>query len=491
LQKEHPEEAIACYQRALAIDPHYLLSMNNLANVLKDCGRLEEAFPLYDRVLESASCVPQFASNRLASLQYAPAATLQMLDEAHREYDQRFALPFRAYWESHPNAAEPDRPIRLGFISPHFRFHPVGHFLVRLLENLDRREFEVFCYDDGSTSDAMTARLQAAANSWQQTAFLSDGSLDRRVRDDHIDILFDLAGHTAGNRLLVFARKPAPIQITWLDYVGTTGLSAIDYILADPREIPPEAEKFCSETVLRLADDYVCFDPPANAPGVGPPPALANGFITFASFNIVAKMNPQMVKVWSRVMARVPGSRLVLKNRGFESPAVVARMGGLFAEHSIDPNRIRFAGWSPPEEVLAEYGRVDIALDTFPYNGGLTTCEALWMGVPVVTCPGETFASRHGLAHLTAAGVTETIAHHLEQYEDLAVDLAHDLPRLVPLRASLRDRVAASALCDGPRFAGNFSTLMRQVWRKWCAAQSADRSSDDSAPSPGAKKTAG
>jgi predicted O-linked N-acetylglucosamine transferase (SPINDLY family) len=314
----------------------------------------------------------------------------------------------------------------------------------------------------------MTARLRTCAAEWHEVRDVSDEELARRIREDRIDILFDLAGHTPGNRLPVFARKPAPVQITWLDYVGTTGLSAMDYLLADPRQIPAGAEAFHTEKVLRMPDDYICFDPPVDAPAVGPLPALTGGLVTFGSFNLLTKTSPQSVEIWSRILREVPGSRLMLKNHGFDQPATMARLRRLFSEHAIDPSRIVFQGRSPHAELLAAYNEVDVGLDTLPYNGGLTTCEALWMGVPVVTCPGETFASRHGLAHLTAAGVAETVAADFEDYVRIAVALAGDLPRLSALREGLRGRVGGSALCDGKRFAGYFADVMRGVWRRWC-----------------------
>jgi predicted O-linked N-acetylglucosamine transferase (SPINDLY family) len=217
-----------------------------------------------------------------------------------------------------------------------------------------------------------------------------------------------------------------------------------------------------------MPDDYICFDPPTAAPPVGPLPALANGFVTFASFNILPKTSRAIIPLWSRILRAVPNARLLLKNNGFDAPTIMARFRQQFAAESIDPDRIHFQGWSPHAETLAAYHEADIALDTFPYNGGLTTCEALWMGVPVVTCPGETFASRHGLAHLTAAGVPETIAQDFDDYVKIAVALASDLPRLSAMRAGLRDRLASSPLCDGKRFATHFATLMRGVWREWC-----------------------
>jgi predicted O-linked N-acetylglucosamine transferase (SPINDLY family) len=355
--------------------------------------------------------------------------------------------------------------LRLGFVSPHFAFHPVGYFLVRLLENLPKSQFDVVCYSDTASADALTSRLQMHSTKWFDVRSWSDERLAQQIRQDEVDILFDLAGHTPGNRLLVFARKPAPIQMTWLDYVGTTGLSAIDYIIADPRQIPPGAESYYTEKVLRLPYDYICFDPPPDAPPVNSLPALENEFVTFASFNILPKVTPQMIAIWARILKEVPRSRLMLKNGGFDNPQVAARLRQQFIEKEIDPQRIVFEGRSPHSELLSTYNKVDIGLDTFPYNGGLTTCEALWMGVPVVTFPGEIFASRHGLAHLTAAGITETIASSLEDYVKIAAALAGNLIELNALRTGLRARVASSPLCDGSEFAKKFSGLLRETWR--------------------------
>jgi len=465
------DEAIASYRRALDRDPTQVLALTNLANELEQIGERAAALALYERAIASPRCSSAAHSNYLAVLHFGADMTLAKIAEAHAAYERRFAEPLRASWQPHPHSRDPDRKLRLGFLSPYFGIHPVGFFLVRPLENIDRSQFEIVCYDDGTKDDALTARLRACAVKWHSVRGISDAQLAQRIREDQIDILFDLAGHTAGNRLPLFARKPAPIQITWLDYVGTTGLAAMDYIVADARQIPPEAESFYRERVLRLPDDYICFDPPLEAPPVGPLPAAAHGFVTFASYNIAPKITGQTIELWSRILRELPAARLTLGNRGFDTSAAVERVRSQFAERGVDPSRITFQGWVPRAELLGAYNQADIALDTLPYNGGLTTCEAMWMGVPVVTCPGETFASRHGLAHLTAAGVPETIARDPDDYVKIAVDLARDLPRLATLRASLREKLLSSPLCDGQRFAENFGTLLRSAWRRWCEEQ--------------------
>jgi predicted O-linked N-acetylglucosamine transferase (SPINDLY family) len=357
--------------------------------------------------------------------------------------------------------------LRLGFVSADLRQHPVGQFLVRTIEALRGDSGPIACYSNSLQSDELTARIRAAADVWREVPGMSDETLAEQIRADGVDILFDLSGHTAGNRLLVFARKPAPIQITWIGYPGTTGLSAMDYILADESQIPAAAEADYRERVLRLPEGYVSYDPPADAPSVSPLPAAERGWATLASFSSPAKISPPVIEVWAEILRRLPQSRLTWIFRGLDCPSVIHRYAGLFAAQGIDPARVDLRGWLPHGELLAQYGQVDLALDPFPYSGGLTTCEALWMGVPVITWPGETFAGRHAVSHLCSVGLTETIAHDRQQYVELAVGLAGDPARLAALRGGLRQRMAASPLCDGPRLAGNLMALLRGVWRQW------------------------
>jgi len=460
-------DAVTCYRRALELRPNFADAHNNLGNALKDQGRLDDAVASYRRALELKPDFNKAHSNLLAALQYRSGVTLAALATAHAAYDRTHAEPLRRSVPPHENSRDPQRRLRLGFVSPDFACHPVGFFLVRMLENLDREQCEIICYNDRLRLDRLTERLESAATTWRNVAGWSDPRLAEAIRADRIDILFDLAGHTARNRLLVFARRPAPIQVTWAGYVGTTGLKTIDYLLADRYEVPPEAEASYCERVLRMPDGYVCYAPPDDAPAVAPLPALTQGCVTFGCFNNPAKLTPEIIATWASILRQVPGSRLTLKSGGMNDASIAEPLAERFAAHGIVPNRLDFQGRSPHLELLAQYQRVDLALDPFPYNGGLTTCEALWMGVPVVTCPGETFASRHSLSHLSNVGLTETIAASLEDYAQLAVALAQDLPRLAALRAGLRERMAASPLCDGKRFARNLMRLLRDAWRQW------------------------
>jgi predicted O-linked N-acetylglucosamine transferase (SPINDLY family) len=460
-----------CFEAVCQGMPSQALAWANLASVRQAQGLIDEAIGCYRRARELNPGDATIHSSYLNTLQYRADVTLAGLQAAHDEFELRHARPLRATWRSHANGPDPNRGLRLGFVSPHFRKHPVGYFLLALLESLDGGQCEAICYSDTKMPDAVTSRFSTAASAWHEVSGLSDSELVEKIRVDRIDILFDLAGHTSGNRLLVFACKPAPLQVTWLDYVGTTGLSAMDYILADCYEIPPNAEPYYPERVLRMPDGYICYAPPPNAPVVGPLPAIQHGTITFGSLNNPAKISDLVVRLWAKILCRTPGSRLILKYNGLESCGARSRLHRLFAEAGVDTARVELLGGSALAEHLGCYHRIDIALDPLPYNGGLTTCESLWMGVPVVTCPGESFAGRHSLSHLSALGFTETIAGNPDEYVDIAVRLAGDLPRLAEIRARLRSQMAASPLCDGKRFAENLMRLLRREWREWCEKQ--------------------
>jgi predicted O-linked N-acetylglucosamine transferase (SPINDLY family) len=463
------DDAVACYRRAIELNPAYAVAYSGLGNVLKLQEKVTEAIASYRQALALDPNYHEAHSNLLLTLQYRPDISLAELAAAHAEFDRQHAEPLRNSWRPHENDRKLDRRLRVGFVSPDFGRHPVGYFLVRGLENLDGSQWETVAYNDRTNGDDLTARLRAATTEWCDVRGLTDEELARKIRDDRIDILFDLAGHTAKNRLLVFARKPAPIQVTWAGYVGTTGLKAMDYLLADRHQVPSGAEVHYSEKIFRMPDGYVTYDPPHYAPPVSPLPALQRGHVTFGCFNNPAKLNGRVFEVWAQILHRVPGARLVLKFTGMNDRSMAKIRADEFARQGIDPQRIDFLGSSPHQELLAEYRRIDLALDPFPYSGGLTTCEALWMGVPVVTSPGETFASRHTLGHLSNVGLTETIASTPDEYVERAVSLANDLPRLAALRTELRERMAASPLCDGKRFATNLTILLRDAWKQWIA----------------------
>ena len=477
-------EATASYRRAIEADGDHWEAHNNLGNILKDQCRTDDAVAHYRRAGELEPQASIIQSNLLCALQYRPGITLDELARAHAVYDKEFGEPLRAAWKAHDNDPDPERRLKIGFLSPDLHRHPVGSFLVQVLESIDREQAETFCYSTSCTTDDLTERLQAAATQWRDAQGANDEQLANTIRDDRIDILFDLAGHTGNNRLPVLARKPAPIQVSWGGYAGTTGLQAIDYLLADPYEVPPGAERHYQERVLRMPQAYVCYEPPAYAPDVAPLAAEERGFVTFASFNNPAKIGPEVAEVWSRILARVPGSLLILKYKGMNDPAHADRLSEVFAAKGIEPSRVSFLPRSSNAEVLEHYNGVDIALDPFPYSGGLTTLEALWMGVPVVTWPGETFAGRHALTYLTNVGLTETIARDPDDYVEVAAALAGDLPGLAVTRAGLRDRMAASPICDGGQFTADLLQLLRGAWKEWVERQANGTPADEEATCP-------
>jgi protein O-GlcNAc transferase len=463
------EEAAQGCHVALQYQPDCAEAYSTLGAILQAQGRLDDALAAMERAVVLKPDSAALHSSFLGTLHYCPDITVAKLYEAHEGYERRHAAPWRTSWPEHRNPRDPDRPLRVGFVSPHFARHPVGYFLIRALEHLDRCEGQVVCYSDTMPADDLTARFKAVASLWREVVGKTDEELARQIQADGIDILFDLAGHTGGNRLLTFARKPAPVQITWIDYEGTTGLGATDYLVADRYVVPAGSERWFAEKILRMPDGFVCYEPPAGAPAVGPLPAQACGRVTLGSINQLGKITPEVIATWARILHRLPEARLMIKYHGLDDPPTRAHFEQQFAGRGIAGERLVLEGWSPYAEFLKRYLQIDIALDPFPYTGGLTTCEALWMGVPVVTLLGETFASRHGLSHLSNIGLSENIARDKDHYVDLTVELACDLPRLASIRAGLRQQMASSPLCDGQRFATNLTALLRDVWRQWVA----------------------
>jgi len=466
------------HREALALDPHFFHAPNSIGLLLREAGQLEESNQYYREALALKPNYLPASSNLLFNLHYRPGVTPAMLDEAHREWYRRDGEPFIGAWPHYPNSRDPNRCLRIGLVSPDFGEHPVGYFLVRALEAFDREQYILIAYvathSDGVRPGALSERIKTAVSLWRDCDNVLDEEFCSRIRADEIDILIDLSGHTSGNRLAVFARKPAPIQVGYIGYPGSTGLASMDYIIADRFIVPEDTDRHYREKILRLPDSFICFDPPAIAAAVGGLPVASKGFITFGSFNHPAKINGEVVAVWADILKRVPGSRLLLKYTGFGDPACQHHFTELFAREGIAADRLAFQGRTSLADMFAQYNEVDIALDPFPFNGGVTTCFALWMGVPVLTWPKETFAGRQSLSFLSTIGMTQTIAASREAYVEKAAALAADIPGLAALRKELRPRMAASALCDGKRMAAQLQTLLRGIWRDRCA-QPADR----------------
>jgi predicted O-linked N-acetylglucosamine transferase (SPINDLY family) len=460
------DEAVVCYQRALVLKPEYPEAHNNLGTAFTDQGRLDEAIASFRRALALKPDYPDAHSNLIYTLHFHPDCSAGAIAEECRRWNRLFAEPLQRLSLPYPNNRDPERKLRIGYVSPDFRSHPVGRFLLPLIEHHDRRSFELFAYAHVKHSDQMTGRFRSCMDVWRITTGLADEQLAEQIRGDGIDILIDLTMHMADSRLLVFARKPAPIQATWLAYCSTTGLGAMDYRLSDPY-LDPVEEGCCaySERTIRLAETYWCYQPTGEEPVVNLLPVLEKGFITFGSLNNFAKVTESTAAAWGRILQSVPQSRLVIHaHRGEHCRRFLQAMD----RRGIEAQRIQFVGKRPMKEYFGLYHGIDIALDPAPYGGGTTTCDALWMGVPVVSLAGQTAVGRGGLSLLSNLGLPELVGRSAEQYVQIAVRLAGNPARLATLRATLRQRMLASALMDAPRFARNMEAAYRTMWRNWC-----------------------
>jgi predicted O-linked N-acetylglucosamine transferase (SPINDLY family) len=391
-----------------------------------------------------------------------------MIYEEHRRWNQQHAEPLKKLIQPHTNNRDPDRRLRVGYVSPDFREHIVGQNLLPLLREHDHQQMEIFCYANLVRADALTEQFRRYADVWRSIAGLSDSQAVDLVRHDRIDILVDLTLHMGNSRLVIFAYKPAPVQVTYLGYCGSTGMEAMDYRLSDPYLDPSDSDlSVYSERTIRLPETYWCYGVAGPTPDPSPPPAATTGYLTFGCLNNSIKLSPPARDLWAEILRGVPRSRLIVHSHpGAHLDAVRER----FAGKGISTDRLEFPSRQAWPEYVRTYGRIDIALDPFPWGGGITTCDALWMGVPVVSLVGRTAVGRGGASILSNVGVPELIARTPEQYVQIATDLAKDLPRLAELRRTLRGRMQASPLMDAPRFARNVEAAYRQMWRNWCEA---------------------
>ena len=460
----HLKAAEQAYRSSIRIDPSSHVH-NNLGLVLQRQGYWKEAKHHFLHSVELAPQDPHKRSNLLLHLHYKPHTTAELFIQ-HQRWEEQFGQSLRALWPKRQMADPTQHPLRVGLISPDFGQHPIGFFLTRWLENRQEDGLVVFCYSDWWEKDHWAQRMETAADHWYTVHGWSDKQLLEKINTDRINILIDLAGHTADNRLTCFALKAAPIQMTWAGYVGTTGLAAMDYLIADIHHVPEGEENDYSEKILRLPNDYICYTPPEDSPEIETLPATINGFIQFCCFQNPSKVNPEMIALWSKILLAVPTSRLCLKYSGYEDEEIQRRMMEQWLALGMDAERLILKGASSHKENLIDLSKMDIALDTMPYSGGLTTCEALWMGVPVITCTGETFAGRHATSHLMQVGLQALVTSTPADYIQCAVALAEDLPRLIALRTTLRDRILHSPLCDGILFAKHFSQAMYHAWHQ-------------------------
>jgi protein O-GlcNAc transferase len=465
------DESIAAAQRALAIKPDWAEGHLRLGFALRYTGKLREGAAAYQRAVEIDPTNAVADSNRVFALQFDPDIDAHTILREHLLWDQRHGLPLKSQWIPHANDRHPNRRLRVGYVSPDFRSHCQSLFTLPLLANHDRNEVEVFCYSSAAFPDATTDRLRRHSDVWRNVAGVSDSALAKLVREDRIDILIDLTMHMAGGRPLLFARKPAPVQVAWLAYPGTTGLSAIDYRLTDPHLDPPGQYDDCyAEKSVRLRDTFWCIDPMAlepdqKPPQIAPPPHLKNGYITFGCLNNFFKINDGVLKAWAAVLNAVAQSHLLIL-----APPGSARQFACdeLAKHGINPNRIEFVPRQPHQGYLELFNRIDISLDTFPYNGHTTSLDSIWMGVPVVSRIGHTVVGRAGLSQSRNLQLPELVAPTDEAMTNIAIKLALDTHRLTDLWQTLRERMLASPLTDAPRFCRNIEAAYRQTWREWC-----------------------
>jgi protein O-GlcNAc transferase len=464
------DEAITHYQQAVRLEPDHAEAQYNLANALQDRGKYVEALAGYQKVLRLKPDDVIAHDNLVMLLHYHPDYDANAILQEARRWNDQHAEPLAKFCQPHENSADPERRLRIGYVSPDFCNHAGAFFTKPFLSNHDHRQVETYCYAEVARPDDVSERLRAFVDVWRTTVGLTDEQVSDMVRKDQIDILVDLALHTANNRLLVFARKPAPVQCTWLGYPGTTGLSAMDYRLTDPYLDPPgENDSHYSERSIRLPDTFWCYDPHGDQTPVNALPALSNGLITFGCLNKFNKLNDGVLMLWARVLHAVPQSRLLLL-----APNGPARdhILALLEQQGIDERRLEFVDRQPRQQYLQLYHRVDLCLDPMPVNGHTTSLDAFWMGVPTITLIGNTVMGRAGWSQLCNLGMPDLAARSPNDYVALAVQLAGDMPRLQELRATLRARMRASPLMDGKRFARHMEQAYRQMWRTWCQGAS-------------------
>ena len=509
LELREADQAVTSLQQAVALEPLHALAHSNLGNGLMQLGRFNEALRHHEQAallapgqitiqsnLGHALKASGRPANALAALQRALAIDSDRLDlysqvlflqqyQPDRDHDQSLVdamhfgalarqqatllAPPRSTW---PNPRQPEKRLRVGLLSSDLRAHPVGFFIESVLvalAGLQANKVELAGYANQTRTDALTARLRSCCNIWHEVADMSDGELAACISADGIDILIDLAGHTLNNRLPVLAWRPAPVQVSWLGYCATTGLTEVDAFIADPWIAPPQVDDHFIEPILRLPHTFLCFTPPPFDWLVAPLPALNGSGVRFGGLNDLAKMNDAVVAVWSRVLQAVPHSVLVLQSASFRDTAIQQAVLARYARHGVHAHQLLLKPAQPRAEYLTGYSQIDISLDPFPYPGGTTSLESLWMGVPVLTLPGAHALSRQGLSLLSNMGLTDWIATSEDDYVQRAKSHATDLVALSALRGSLRSRLLASPLCNAAQFAQDFEAGLRGLWQKFCS----------------------
>ncbi len=462
---EQLDESIEAFRKTIKATRELTEAFSNLGYTLATAGLMDEGI---ETIRQSGviATSPTAHSTLIFLMPFHTGSDARSILAETREWDRLHAQPLASEIRPHDNDRSPDRRLRVGYVSPDFYNHCQSFFVLPLLAHHDHEKFEIFCYSSVPVPDQVTQTVQLHADHFRAVHAMDDAPLAEAIRADGIDILVDLTMHMTNGRPLVFARKPAPVQVSWLAYPGTTGLSAIDYRISDPYLDPPGSDtSVYSEETVRLPDTFWCIDPIVSEPDPGPLPARASGHITFGCLNNFLKVNADVIDLWARVLLAVEGSRMILM-----CPLGEARERTLkaFEARGVARERVRLVGRQPRRHYLATYQEIDLGLDTFPYNGHTTSLDSFWMGVPVVTLVGKTIVGRAGLCQAMNLGMPELIANTPDEYVRIATEWSRDLDRLAQVRAGLRARIEASPLMDAPRFARNLEAAYRQMWTRWC-----------------------
>jgi len=462
--------ALECYLEAAAADPDIPDIDALIADRYCFLGQAAKGVQHFERALRRTPESTRLQSNLLFVLNYAEILTREELFRRHKEWGARHEAVCKTAWRPHRNALLPERRLRVGYVSGDLRNHAVAFFVEPLLRRHDPEQVAVYCYDTSTfQEDDVAARLRSYGHTWRKVGTSSNAAVDEAIRADEIDILVDLSGHTVLNRLTVFARKPAPVQATWLGYLGTTGLSTMDYRITDAFLDPPgTTEGYHTEQLLRLPN-AACFTPPADAPDVGELPAIRNRIVTFGSVNQWSKVSDEVRATWAEVLRAVPNSRLIVVAPGGRNPRFAAGLTGEFASHGIEAHRIDVRGTMPYHQFLELFHEIDLTLDPFPYGGGTTTMHSLWMGVPVVALAGKSAFARNSIGPLIETGLHDFIAESRHDYVQRAVAAAAATTKLRDIRSGLRARLAESPLLDQVLFVQRMEDACRDVWRTYCA----------------------
>jgi predicted O-linked N-acetylglucosamine transferase (SPINDLY family) len=458
------DEAITSLSRSIKIDPMLAEAHSNLGGELQNRGDFENAEKSYRKAL---LCRPDFAeaqTNLLCLLNCTSYTAQNYLMEALK-FGQMVSKNATNKFSSWSNTEQPKR-LRVGMVSGKFRNHPVGFFLEAVLANINQESLELIAYSTFHKEDSLTARIRPYFSAWKSIAEKSDDAVASMIHKDGINLLIDLSGHSEHNRLGVFAWKPAPVQLSWLDSFATTGVTEMDYLVADETGVSDSQRADFSEAIWYLPDTRMCFSPPHTELPISSLPALKNDGVTFGCFQRLDKMNAEMLATWGQIFSAIPNAKLRWQCKQFGNPIVAEQVMQRLQQNGISANRISLQGAVLREAYLLAHAEVDMLLDTFPYPGGTTTCEAMWMGVPTLTLQGHTMLSRQGASLLSAAGLQDWIATSYEDYIAKAIYLASDLPKLAVLRAGLRDQVSISPLFDAPRFARNFEQALWAMWQE-------------------------